>query len=289
MKIKSKILAALTVALCVLSLAGCGTLDKITAPKETVTARPTVTVTVPEGYTVAQIAQLLEEKDVCASADFISAVNAPPADNAFAAAITNADQRPFLLEGYVFPDTYEFYTGDTPQKALGKFLSNMKTKLTDSDYTRAAELGYTMDEILTIASLIQEEAGLKKEDPKVASVIYNRLGSKDLPRLQLDASYKYLDKLENDDEGEAAIPGAREKYDAFYNTYVRKGLPAGPICNPGKTSIDAALYPATLAETDGQAYYYFFTYAGRNYYYSTTFKEHDREYNIRRNWKTPTG
>lgn len=290
MKIKMKKLVALLLALGLFCLAGCDTLDKLTAPKETVTARPTVRVTVPEGFTVYEIAQLLEEKGVCSSADFVAAVNVPPSDNAFAAAITNAGDRPFLLEGYVFPDTYDFYVGEPADKALERFLSNTKTKLTQADYERAAKLGYTMDEILTIASLIQAESGLKREDAKVSAVIHNRLNSKDLPRLQLDASYKYLDKLAKKyEDGKAVIPNAREKYDELYNTYLCKKLPAGPICNPGKGAVTAALYPATLSQTDNVAYYYYFTYAGQNFYYSATYEEHNREFNIRKNWNTPTG
>lgn len=289
MKIKVKKLVALLLALGLFSLAGCDTLDSLTAPKETVTARPTVRVTVPEGLNVYRIAQLLDENGVCSTEDFIDAVNTPPADNTFAAAIPNAEQRIFLLEGYVFPDTYDFYVGEPAEKALDRFLSNTKAKLTPADYARAAELGYTMDEIITIASLIQAESGIKKEDPKVSAVIYNRLNSKDLPRLQLDASYGYLNDLENDDDGDAAVPGAREKYDELYNTYVCKRLPAGPICNPGKGSITAALYPATLEETDNVAYYYYFTYAGQNFYYSATYADHSKEFKIRKNWNTPTG
>ena len=283
-KNKTKILRTLALVLALVFLTGCGTLSRYTTPKETVTARPTASVTVPEGYTVYQIALLLEEKGVCTSADFIAAVNNPPADNAFAMAITNAEQRPFVLEGYLFPDTYEFYTNESAPRVLGKFLGNMASKLTQDDYTRAAELGYTMDEIITIASLIQEEAGFKNEDPKVSAVIHNRLGSDKHPRLQLNVTFDYLDL-----SVEPIMPDARDKYDALYNTYVRKGLPVGPISNPGKTSIDAALYPATPAETDDEVYYYFFTYAGWNYYYSTSFEEHAKEYEIRRKWDTPTG
>ncbi len=289
MKIKVKKCIALLLALGLFCLAGCDTFDKLTAPKVTVTARATVRVTVPEGLAVYEIAQLLEKEGVCSSADFIAAVNAPPPGNVFAAAILNAGERPFLLEGYVFPDTYDFYVGEPAEKALGRFLSNMESKLTPADYARATELGYTMDEIITIASLIQAESGIKEEDAKVSAVIYNRLASKDLPRLQLDASRDYLNELQNDKDGDAVIPGARKKYDALYNTYVCKRLPAGPICNPGRGSIAAALYPATLEETDNVAYYYYFTYAGQNFYYSTTYEEHSRELKIRKNWNTPTG
>ena len=260
---KIKLFAVLAAAIILLSFAGCAVLDKITAPKETMTARPTVRVTVPEGFTVYQIAMLLEEKGVCPSADFIAAVNAPPANNIFAAAIPNPAERPFLLEGYVFPDTYDFYVGEPAAQALDRFLNNMKAKLTDADYTRAAELGYTMDQILTIASLIQEEAGMPVEDEKVSSVIYNRLSSKDYPLLQLDASYEYLDL-----SVEPFITGGREKYDKTYNTYVCKALPAGPISNPGRASIDAALYPADTA------YYFYRTDKNRNFYYAETYQGH---------------
>lgn len=260
---KIKLFAVIAAMLSLLSLAGCDILEQITAPRETVTARPTVRVTVPEGYTVYQIAQLLEENGVCPSKDFIAAVNTPPADNIFAAAIPNAGERPFLLEGYVFPDTYDFYVGEPAAQALDRFLNNMKAKLTDADYTRAAELGYTMDQILTIASLIQEEAGMPVEDEKVSSVIYNRLSSKDYPLLQLDASYEYLDL-----SVEPFITGGREKYDKTYNTYVCKALPAGPISNPGRASIDAALYPADTA------YYFYRTDKNRNFYYAETYQGH---------------
>jgi len=277
-RMKMKITLILAAAVSLFFLAGCGILDDVTAPKETTTARPTVRVTVPEGYTVYQIAMLLEEKGVCPAQDFIDAVNNPPADNAFAAEIKNGKDRPFLLEGYVFPDTYDFYVGEPAARALGRFLSNTKSKLTDEDYARAEELGYTMDEILTIASIIQKEAGLPSEDKKVSSVLHKRLNSKNFPRLQFDVTIHYLNNLADNHD-----PNAREKYDDLYNTYVCKGLPAGPIANPGRTSINAALYPA---DTD---YYYFFTYAGLNFYYSTNFAEHSREYNIRKNWTTPTG
>lgn len=258
--------------------AGCSRLSGEEETEETATSRRTVRVTVPEGFTVYQIAKLLEEKQVCSAEDFIEAVNNPPEGNVFSSGIGNPGERPFLLEGYLFPDTYDFYVGEAAPKALGRFLKNMKSKLTPEYYERAEELGYSMDEILTIASIIQEEAGFPAEDKKVASVLHNRLSSKSFPRLQFNVTFEYLDK-----SVAPVFTGARKKYDGLYNTYVKKGLPAGPITNPGKISIEAALYPE---DTD---YYYFFTYAGFNYYYSETYEEHSREYAKRRNWTTPTG
>jgi len=259
---KMKILAITALAVCLLCLGACKLpLNKTTGP--TVTARPTVRVTVPEGYTVYKTAKLLEEKKVCAAADFLAAVNAPPAGNSFAAAITNAKERPFLLEGYVFPDTYDFYVGESAQSALGRFLANMKSKLTAADYEQAAKLGYTMDQIITIASIVQAESGFSAQDPKVSSVLHNRLNkSGSFQHLGFNTTFEYLDN-----SVAPVIKNARAKYNALYNTYVCKGLPAGPICNPGLSAIHAALYPAV---TD---YYYFLTDKNRNYYYSKTYAE----------------
>lgn len=238
-----------------------------TVSKSQTPTRATVRVTVPEGYTAYQIAVLLDEKGVCSKENFLDAVNNPP-ENIFSDKIENAKERPFLLEGYLFPDTYDFYIGESAQSALGRFLKNMKNKLSEKDYERAAELGYSMDQIITIASLVQEEAGRPAQDAKVASVIYNRLNSKAFPRLELNVTFEYLDK-----SVEPIFPQAREKYNDLYNTYKRQGLPAGPIANPGRACIEAALYPA---DTD---YLYFLTDKDMNYYYSKTFAEHSSLWN----------
>lgn len=259
---KIKYLAMTAIIICLLCLASCKSREtQVTQPP--VTARPTVRVTVPEGYTVYQIAKLLEENEVCPSKDFIAAVNAPPAGNSFAAAIKNGKERPFLLEGYVFPDTYDFYVGEAAESALGRFLNNTKSKLTDADYARAKELGYTMDEILTIASVIQEESGFPEQDAKVSSVLHNRLKNSSFSHLQFNVTFEYLDN-----SVAPVIANGRAKYNELYNTYVRKGLPAGPISNPGSSAIKAALYPD---ETD---YYYFVTDKDWNYYYAETYAQH---------------
>ena len=262
-QMKIKILAVSASIIILLSLGGCGFAEHNTAPKETITERPSVRVTIPEGSTVYQTANILEEKGVCASSAFIAAVNSPPEGNSFAASIANAGERPYLLEGYVFPDTYDFYVGESAVSALGRFLDNMESKLTDADYARAEKLGYSMDEILTIASIIQEESGFAAQDAKVSSVLHNRLNSSSFSHLQFNVTFEYLDN-----SVEPYITGGRAKYNDLYNTYVRTGLPAGPICNPGSSAIAAALYPA---DTD---YYYFVTDKDRNYYYAATYAEH---------------
>jgi len=117
---------------------------------------------------------------------------------------------------------------------------------------------------LTIASIIQEESGFPEQDPKVSSVLHNRLNSPSFPLLQFNVTFEYIDKYVT-----PFVDGGT-KYRDLYNTYVRKGLPAGPISNPGMSAINAALYPA---DTD---YYYFVTDKDMNYYYASTYSEHLR-------------
>ena len=147
------------------------------------------------------------------------------------------------LEGYLFPDTYTFYVYMEPSSAIGKFLDNYNLKVTDDMKQQAADMGYTMDQIITIASMIEKEAANDEERAAIASVIYNRLAA-GMP-LQIDATVQYA---KGNDE---ALTEADFQIDSPYNTYKNTGLPAGPICNPGLASIKAALNP------DSTNYYYY--------------------------------
>lgn len=222
----------------------------------------TATITFPEGYTVTQIAEKLEENGVCSAEDFLNEVKNPSEEILAKLSITNPSERIFTLEGYVFPDTYEFYKGELPQSVLGRFLDNFNYKVTDADKARAAELGYTMDEIVTIASIIQEEAGRDDQDYKVSSVLHNRLNSG--TKIECDVTINYLETY--------CAPyldgGITETHKDNYNTYRCPALPKGPICNPGYSCIQAALYPE---QTD---YLFFVTDADMNYYYSATWEGH---------------
>ena len=247
-----------------LTLCACG---RETRQTETTQPVPnTVRVTFPEGKTVLQIAQLLEENGVCPAADFVQAVN--ESDSDYAAALRGED-RPFLLEGYVFPDTYEFYKNESASMALSRFLANFSGKFSDAELARAKELDMTMDEVLALASIIQAEAGVPSEMPRVSAVLHNRMQRG--MRLQCDVTYYYLENTVMpylcpdgwDDE-------VYEKYADLYYTYRFKGLPQGAICNPGSDAIAAALYPA---DTDDL---YFVTDADGNYYYSATYEKHQQ-------------
>ena len=233
----------------------------------------TVRVTFPEGWTVIEIAQRLEENAVCSAEEFIAlttdAEYLSTLDYKFLDGI-DTDKIAYYLEGFIFPDTYDFYKGESAKKALSRFLKNADKRITEEHMKRAEELGYTMTEIIALASIIQEEASDPKEMPYVSSVLHNRLNNPSYGKLQCDVTIHYVNDRITDSpylEGDTSV------YAPLYNTYKCKGLPAGPICNPGLAAIEAALYPA---ETD---YYFFFTDADWNYYYNNDYNTHQKMYN----------
>lgn len=257
-----RIIAVFLALFTAFSLFGCSAreIKEHIKPTPTTTAIPTVTVTFREGLTVSETAQLLEENGVCSAAGFMAVAKSPLTQYSFISEIENPQERPFLLEGYIFPDTYEFYYNMNPQDVLDKFLKNYESKITDEYKLRAAELGYTMDEVLCIASIIQEEA-VDPEMKKVSSVLHNRLNSA-YGKLECDVTIFYLN------ESVAPYVDDVSVYSELYNAYKRKGLPAGPITNVGVAAIEAALYPE---DTD---YYFFLTDSEMNFHYAVTWKEH---------------
>ncbi len=228
-----------------------------------VTEDPNIaTLTFPEGFTVTEIAQKLEEGGVCTASDFLNAVNNPSDELLQTLGINNRYERIFTLEGYVFPDTYEFYKGESAESVLSRFTDNYLSKITETDKLRAAELGYTMDEILTIASIIQEESGRADQDYKVSSVLHNRLNTG--TKIECDVTITYLEKFCTP----YLLNGLTDTQKENYNTYKCPALPKGPICNPGYAAIQAALYP------EQTNYFFFVTDADWNYYYAATWSEH---------------
>lgn len=257
-----KILAALLCVLSVLTSSACSSGGRSENPVQTTSN--VARVTFPEGSTVSQIALLLEENGVCSAAEFMAEADNPLNLEGFAFSIPNPQERAFLLEGYLFPDTYEFYRNESASSAIKRFLKNTQTKLTDEVAARCEQLGFTVDEILTLASVVQEEAGDPAEMGKVASVIHNRLSSKKYPKLQCDVATFYLRDYVKPYKSEQEYEALTE----LYNTYNCNGLPAGPITNSGMDAINAALYPEN---TD---YYFFVTDSNGEYYYAETWSEH---------------
>ena len=262
---KALILTALIFLFC---LCGCNKNNDLfnSISRETTTAIPTVSITFREGLTAEECGKLLEENSVCTQADFLDAVNSPASYYSFLEGITNPQERPFILEGYIFPDTYEFYYNMNAQDVLNKFLDNFEAKIKTEYYNRAKQLGYTIDEILRIASIIQEEA-VDSEMKTVSSVLHNRLNSS-YGKLECDVTIFYLHNHVKPYVEDISI------YSDLYNAYKFSGLPAGPISNVGINAIEAALYPA---DTD---YYFFLTDSEMNFHYAVTWKEHSKNVDL---------
>lgn len=228
--------------------------------RRTSTYKETVRVTIPEGYTTAQIVDALVEKGVASAEDLYDAIeNYDFDDYEFIDGIGDSKTR---LEGYLFPDTYEFYVNDSAPNVIAKFLTNFDNKFTEKLHTRAEELGLTVHEVVIMASMVEREAKRDDERAIVASVIYNRLANPDMfPRLQIDATVQYI-------VGHA--PTADDlKIDDPYNTYLYDGLPPGPIANPGIASLEAVLYPAETS------YYYYVARSDGSHIFSETLEEHN--------------
>lgn len=246
----------------------------LTTKSKTTLPDNTVTVTFPEGYTIVQIAAKLEQSKVCSAQAFLEACKKPVAG----IDIDNADKKVFLLEGYIFPDTYEFYLESDAQSVVDRFIENYKSKITDDMKTRAKSMGYTMDQIITLASVIQKECDADiAECANVSSVFHNRLKDPaSFPKLESDVTTFYISQNLKDVLGyrdDVALDGQNDevkKYMELYSTYYCSGLPVGAICNPGMKAINAALHPA---DTN---YVFFLTdESGEHFYYASTIEEHN--------------
>lgn len=244
--------------------------------------RESVRVTIPEGSTLDDIAQLLSEANVCTAADFFDAVvNGDYSDYDFVADIPTAADgeeyagRIYRLEGYMFPDTYEFFENSSGETVVRKFLDNFDVRLDTSLRTAIKAQDMTLDEAMILASIIQGEAASKSDMAGVSRVLWNRLNNpEEYPYLQMDSTGDYVERLYPQIDG---IPIVNTAYD----TYKRKGLPAGPINNPGLDAINALLFPSE--DPDVVDCYYFATASDGTTYFSETYEEHVRicrRYNI---------
>ena len=224
----------------------------------------TVKVTIPEGYSVAQIIRLLAEKGVNTEEALTEAAQSHKyteyefVDNENLGNISR-------LEGYLYPDTYEFYVGEKASNALGRLLKNFSLKMDEEMLELIENSGYSMKEILTIASLIERETD-GGDRSTIASVIYNRINNPGYETgglLQIDAALVYATGHNELTEEDKAV-------DSPYNLYTHKGLPPTPIANPGMAAIKAALQPAT---TD---YYYYVLGKDGKHIFSKTYSEHQQ-------------
>ncbi|MDE7260782.1 MAG: endolytic transglycosylase MltG, partial [Oscillospiraceae bacterium] len=227
----------------------------------------TVNVSIPEGYTVSQIIELLAENGVGTVEKLTDVAKNYEFDAAEYPFVNNEDLGDISrLEGYLFPDTYNFYVGGRPEVAFGSILKNFKAKVySNEDFADLfAESEYGLQEILTIASLVERETD-GTDRGNIASVIYNRLENEGETAylLQIDASLVYA----------AGRPITQEDYtnlDSPYNLYQHTGLPPTPIGNPGIASIRAALQPA---DTN---YYFYVLGAEGKHVFSETLAQHNK-------------
>ena len=225
----------------------------------------TVRVTIPEGYTVSQIIKLLAENGVNTEENLLEAAKTSTFDYDF---IDNDSEDISRLEGYLFPDTYEFYINHNSKDALNKLIDNFVNRLGEDGMSQVESSEYSLQEIITIASLIEKETD-GTDQANIASVIYNRLegpGDKGgtYGMLQIDASLLYALP-----DHTGPITNEDKQVDSKYNLYKYAGLPPTPIANPGLASIQAALNPA-----DTNYYYYALGKDGKHHF-SSTLAEHN--------------
>jgi UPF0755 protein len=213
-------------------------------------------VTIPEGRTIKQIAGILQREIKIDSSDFVGIAT----DSLFARSLGVPAS---TLEGYLFPDTYKFSWGTSSEKIARMMADQFKQTFTDSLQRRAEAIGFTLTEVVSLASLIEAEVKVEEERKIISAVYHNRLKRRmllqscptviyALPEVELPLLLKHLE------------------IDSPYNTYKHPGLPPGPICNPGRASILAALYPAEVN------YIYFVSKGDGTHIFSSTLIDHNR-------------
>lgn len=224
----------------------------------------TVNVTLPEGFTMHQIFLRLEENGVSTYNELVSAAAEYNFSYDF---LPNEEQLDALseqgialssrLEGFLYPDTYEFYVGMQASSAISKLLDTFSKRFTDTMHEQADKLELSVADIVNIASLIEKEAANDEERPIIASVIYNRLNI-GMP-LGIDSTVLYPYP-----EHEGAPTGTMLQTDGPYNSRIRLGLPPTAICSPGYASLNSALYP----ETTNYYYYALDTETGKHRFFT---------------------
>ena len=234
----------------------------IDALRRVSTYKETVRVTIPEGYTIKQIAQHMEEMQVCGSKEFIETANTYPFKHTMLKDVPMEENR---LEGYLFPETYEFYKNDKPVNVINKMLNTFVNRYSDEMIKLTEQAGMTIAQVVNIASLVEREAKLPEEQTKISGVIHNRLNSDKYPFLDIDATILYVTGHKE------ALTAEDLKIDSPYNTRTHKGLPPTAICNPG--------LPAMLSAIQPEKHKYYFYVANPkdgSHVFTKTIEEHNK-------------
>lgn len=268
--------------LLLLSLCACDKAEKEKEAKPTVPSRQTyvdewedpsadtVWVTLREGLTVPEMAAILEEKGVCSVVDFIDAVQNVDYPYDFLQSLPEDANRIYRLEGYLFPDTYQFYIESSATSVVNRLLANFQRR-TEALLPQLETIGWTLDEAVIFASMIQAEADTTENMANVSRVLHNRLApNSGFTKLQLCSTRDYVTFLL--EQGDYDVDALKQAY----NTYHRAGLPVGAINNPGLDALTAALNPSTDA-TIMQCYYFATDYKTGITYFSKTYAEHQKK------------
>lgn len=257
--------------------------DNLITALSTYAKAETVRVTIPEGTTAIAIAQKMEAAGLCSAEDFLKEAN----EGDFSAYTfwqyvpddADAPDRFMKCEGYLFPETYEFLKDDTVHNYVATFYAQFDAQITDEMYAELKKQEMTLPQLITLASFVQEEAG-NSQDSNVAQVFRNRLAEgSPYPRLQSNTSSYIQSDADNNYLWNWVAPyyggweNIPENIVAAYDTYSCKGLPAGPISNPGLAAIQAALDPQP--DEDAKDAYFFVTDLKGSYYYARTLSEHN--------------
>ena len=256
--------------------AGSGYEDIFRLFSQTVYA-PDVTVTIPEGKQLKEIAKILEDKGICSREAFLQACESGIYEYPFLSEDCQAGRR--RLEGYLFPDTYRFFPETEPELVIRTMLDRFgEVVYTEENRARAEELGYSFDDLITLASMVESEAATESDRRNIAQVFYNRLETTSGQMLQSCVTVEYALGIHK-----TIISWQDTQFDSPYNTYMYPGLPIGPICCPGMMSIRAALWP------EKNNYYYFQSDKFGTIWFAATLREHiNIQKTVQKDWEVVT-
>ncbi len=231
--------------------------------------RSQIKVTIPEGYTTDEIISLFVSLGIGTPEGFADAINNGGSFGYdFVSEIPEETGRRYRLDGYLFPDTYFVYADSTETEIITKLLVNFNSKFGEGMRAIAEKSGYTMDEIVRLASIVEKEAYYASDMAGIASVFRNRMENPSYPYLESDATVKYAKELSGNEEMLTADD--IRSLDSPYNTYLYRGLPPGAICSPGLAALQAA------ADPPDTGYYYFVSAKDKTTIFSRTYEEHLR-------------
>ena len=220
--------------------------------------RTEIKITIPEGAYTDDIIDLFVSRGIGTREGFSAALDG---DCGFDYIPEKAEGRTYRCDGYLFPDTYLFYSDSTEKEVVSKMIKNFDNKFYEKRRSSAKTHGLTVDECVTLASIIQREAYYTAEMAALSSVLLNRLGSRGLRRLECDATLTYAHRI-------SGGAGDYLSINSPYNTYKYEGLPPGAICSPGIAALEAAARPKNTG------YYYFFSKSDNTFVFSKTYGEH---------------